>query len=256
MKSIPSLDDPDSHRLLEQHKPLVEKIAKKMVRSLSSNIECDDLIQDGMMGLIDAILRNSKTTTGAQFETYVAQRARGAMLDGLRASDPATRQIRREMRQVELVILQLGHQLGRAPQEGEVAAALGMPLADYQRLLQEAHGYSLISIEDLGGGEDPEGFLAQCADSSCDPLQALERASLRQALAIAVNALPKPDRQLLELYYVHSLKMHEVGKILALSESRISQLHTQAIAQLRAAFATDGEPAAILKPRRKPRLAA
>ena len=253
MTNRPAFLDPQNQRLFEQNKPLVEKIARNMARKLSANVECDDLIQDGMLGLLDAILRSSKSTTSAQFESYAAQRARGAMLDGLRAGDPGSRQIRRSMRQVELVILQLGHQLGRAPLESEVANGLDMPLADYQRLLQEAHGYTLISIDDLGGDDDPHGYLEQCADSSCDPLHALERSSLREALAVALNALSRPDRLLLNLYYVHSMKMHEVGKVLQISESRVSQLHTHAIAQLRAGFADRKE---ILKPRRKPRLAA
>src|SRR5450830_1594525 len=119
MTTHPAFHDPQNQRLFEQNKPLVEKIARNMARKLTANIECDDLIQDGMLGLIDAILRNSKSTTSAQFESYAAHRARGAMLDGLRAGDPGSRQIRRSMRQVELVILQLGHQLGRAPLESE-----------------------------------------------------------------------------------------------------------------------------------------
>lgn len=253
MTNRPAFHDPQNQRLFEQNKPLVEKIARNMARKLSANVECDDLIQDGMLGLIDAILRSSKSTTSAQFESYAAQRARGAMLDGLRAGDPGSRQMRRSMRQVELAILQLGHQLGRAPLESEVANSLDMPLADYQRLLQEAHGYTLISIDDLGGDEDPHGYLAQCADSSCNPLHVLERASLRKALTAAMSALSKQDRLLLDLYYVQSMKMHEVGKVLQVSESRVSQLHTQAIAQLRAIFTGQKE---ILKPRRKPRLAA
>lgn len=246
---------PENRRLLEQHKPLVEKIARRLVRSLSANVECDDLIQDGMMGLIDAILRHSKNTTSAQFECFVAQRAKGAMLDGLRASDPASRQVRRNMRQVEKIITQLGHQMGHAPTEGEVAQALEMTLTDYQRLLQNAHDYTLISIDDLGGDDDPDAYLAQCADSQCDPLMALERASLRKALTGAVNMLPRQDQLLLELYYVHGMKMHEVGKILEVSESRVSQIHTQSIAQLRASFASQDNAPELLKPRKNARAA-
>jgi len=256
MKSSLSLQEPVNQRLLAQHKPLVEKIARTMVRSLSANVECDDLIQDGMMGLIDAILRDSKTTTGAQFESYVAQRARGAMLDGLRAGDPGSRQVRRAMRNVERAIMALAHHLGRTPLESEVAQTLRISLTDYQRLLQYARDYTLISLDDLGDESDPAGYLAQCAQSSCDPLKALERSSLRNALSTAIQALPKPDRLLLTLYYVHGLRMHEVGKIFEVSESRVSQLHTQAIAQLRASFAGDTEKPALLKPRRQPRLAA
>lgn len=252
MTTKPSLSDAESQRLIEQHTPLVRKIAHKMVQRLAASVECDDLIQDGMMGLIDAILRNSKASTSAQFESYVAQRARGAMIDGLRANDPGSRLIRKNMREVERVIQSLGHQLGRPPQEGEVAKALNLPIADYQRMLQDAHGYTLISIDDLGG-EDFSTYFEQCADSKADPLVVLERSALRQALSRATATLPRQDQQLLSLYYEDGLKMHEVGAVMALSESRISQLHTQAIAQLRASF-VEGTDVPILKPRRKPRV--
>jgi len=254
MKPKPPLSNSDNERLLAQHAPLVERIARKMVKTLSANVECDDLIQDGMMGLIDAILKNSKDTTSAEFERYVAQRAKGAMLDGLRAKDPASRQVRKDMRQVEGVLQQLGHTLGRRPLEREVAQGMGMPLAQYRRLLQEAHGYTLISMDDLGNEDDLKNYLNQCADTSADPLVVLERSALRDALGRAVKELPFQDRQLLSLYYEDGLKMHEIGKSMSLSESRISQLHTQAIAQLRASFTDQAQQnAPVLQPRRKQR---
>jgi RNA polymerase sigma factor for flagellar operon FliA len=254
MKSKPSLCDPTSQQLIKQHAPLVEKIARRMVKTLAANVDCDDLIQDGMMGLMDAILRNSQTAACAEFESYVAQRARGAMIDGLRINDPGSRQVRRTMRRIEQVMQQLGHQLGRAPLESEVATTLGLQIADYQQILQDAHGYALISIEDLDDENNLENYLNQCADSSADPLVILERAALRQAIASAIEALPKQEKMLLSLYYEDGLRMHEIGKTMALSESRISQLHTQAIAQLRTSFlGSDPTTASLVKPRRKPR---
>ncbi len=254
MKTSPSLSDPESLRLIEQHRPLVTKIARKLARTLSSNVECDDLIQDGMMGLIDAILKTSRTSTSAEFESYVAQRARGAMLDGLRANDAGSRQVRKNMRQVELTLQRLGHQLGRKPMEGEAAAAMGLLIADYQQILQAADGYTLISMDDLGDEDFLGGYLEHCAASNADPLVVLERAELRRAIANAISKLDKQDRQLLSLYYEDGLKMHEVGKTMGLSESRISQLHAQTIAHLRASFTSDGDSAPpLLKPRRKPR---
>lgn len=253
MTTKPSLCEPRNLRLIQQHTPLVEKIARKMVKSLPANVELDDLVQDGMMGLLDAILRNSKASATAQFESYVAQRARGAMLDGLRANDPGSRKVRKDMRRVEAMLQQLGHQLGRAPTEGEVAAALDLPIADYRRMLQEAHGYVLISVDDLLGEDDPHGYLAHCASNKTDPLVVLERAALRQALATAIRALSQQDRMMMRLYYEDGMKMHEVGTLLALSESRISQLHTLAIAQLRASMADEAGFAPVLKPRKNPR---
>jgi RNA polymerase sigma factor for flagellar operon FliA len=255
MKPVPSLSDPENQRLIKVHTPLVENLARKMVQGMPANVECDDLVQDGMLGLIDAILRTSKVTTGAEFQSYVAKRARGAMIDGLRASDPASRMVRKNMRQVESVLQRLGHSLGRVPLESEVADALCMQIGDYQHVLQEAHGYTLISIDDLVDENDDHHFLAQCADTNSDPFVVLERSALRQALAQAIFRLPEQDRQLLHLYYEEGLKMREVGQWMALTEARVSQLHAQAIAKLRASFTDDNAPPTILKPRRQPRQA-
>lgn len=246
----------ESQRLLAEHTPLVKKIARKLARKLPSNVECDDLIQDGLLGLIDAIVRASRSTIGGQFESYVAQRAHGAMVDGLRASDPGSRQIRKDMRRVEVAIQQLGHQLGRTPFEGEVATALGLPLCDYQHMLQEAHGYLLISLDDLIGGADAHEYRYQCGTGHVDPLVALERSALRNALANAIKALTAQDQQILHLYYAEDQKMREIGIQLGLSESRVSQLHTQVIAQLRAVVLGADHPTAVLKPRTKLRQAA
>lgn len=246
------LTDPENQQLLARHTPLVEKIARHLVKKLPANVECDDLIQDGLMGLIDAILRSSKEVSSAQFENYVAQRARGAMLDGLRANDPGSRKTRQNMRQVELTIQQLGHQYGRLPNEKEVATALGLPLADYQQLLQEAHGYVLISLEDLGG-DDADHYLAQCSSNHTDPLCVLERTALRQALATGIRALPKQKQSVLHFYYEEEQKMQAIGRHFQLSESRVSQLHAQAIAQLRAVIMEGETSPALLKPRSQPR---
>jgi len=248
-----SLSTPYQRHLIEKHTPLVKKIAARMAHGLSANVEYDDLVQDGMLGLMDAILRSTKAAAGAQFESYVAQRARGAMLDGLRAFDPAGRQIRRDMRQVERTIHSLGHLLGRAPLESEVAAALDLTLADYQHLLQEAHGYTLISLDDLTDEDNPQAYLELCASSHAAPLAALERESLRQALIAAITVLPAQEKFMLNLYYEEGLKMHEIGATMGLSESRVSQIHRQAIALLRASFVGSEPNSSLLKPRREVR---
>jgi RNA polymerase sigma factor for flagellar operon FliA len=247
------LNHPDVLQLVAKSTPLVKRVAAKMARGLSANIEYDDLVQDGMLGLMDAILRTTKATAGTQFESYVAQRARGAMLDGLRLNDPSSRQIRQRMRQVEQAIQRLGHQLGRAPLESEVACALSVALPDYQRLLQDAHGYALISLDDLGDDEGFSAFIDQCVSRNGDPLVVLERAALRQTLLEAIKVLPKQETLVLNFYYEENLRMHEIGKILKLSESRVSQIHTQAIAILRAAFISNDKATSLLKPRQNVR---
>lgn len=244
---------PAQQRLVQQHVPLVGKIARSMAHGLPSHVLTDDLVQDGVLGLIDAIIRNTRETSGVEFEHYLAQRARGAMLDGLRALDPATRQMRRAMRQVEATIQQLGHRLGRAPQEREVAEAMQMPLDDYRRLLQEAHGYHLVSIDDLDANADLHSYLEQCAGNDTDPLALLERAAFRKALARSLLTLSAQAQELLNLYYVDEQKMREIGAHMGLSEARVSQLHASAIAGLRAHMLDDEQAQQLLQPRRAQR---
>jgi RNA polymerase sigma factor for flagellar operon FliA len=252
MKAPPCISDPNNQRLLTQHMPLVKKIARQLAKKLPANVECDDLIQDGMLGLIDAILRSSKETTRAQFESYVIQRARGAMLDGLRTNDPGNRQLRQDMRRVEAAIQQLGHQQGRMPYEREIANQLGLTLCEYQQILQAAHGYVLISLEDLGG-DDADNYLAQCCSSQTDPLCVLERADLRRALSTGISALPLQKKTVLQLYYEEEQKMRVIGNHLHVSKARVSQMHAQAIAQLRALILEGEDCPTLLKPRNKPR---
>lgn len=249
-KSKKSLTAED-RQLVESQVQLVKTIANSLARRLPASVERSDLIQDGALGVMEALLRWTKETTGAHFENYVALRAHGAMLDGLRALDPGSRQVRKEMRRVEQAIQSLGHTHGRFPREREIADVLGITLPAYQKLLQDAQGYLLISLQDLAG-EEEEAYLEHCINENADPLVVLERSGLRVALANAVKLLTKQKQTLLKLYYEDDLKMREIAEKLSLSEARISQLHTQTIAELRAAM-PDGDINTLLKPRRKPR---
>ena len=157
------------------------------------------------------------------------------MLDGLRDIDPATRSVRRAMRSVEHAINQLGHQLGRSPNEEEVARSLAMSLAEYQRLLQDAHGYTLFSIEDFDDRDSPADFLEWCMNTKSDQLSALERRALQRTLLIAISDLSEREDEVMTLRYVEDLTMSLIGERLGLTEGRISQIHSQATAKLRAA---------------------
>jgi RNA polymerase sigma factor for flagellar operon FliA len=253
MSTTSHLTDPEVQRLIQTQTPLVEKIARHMARRLPASVETSDLIQDGLLGLIGGLMRWTRETTGGHFELYVAQRAHGAMLDGLRAIDPGTRQRRKQMRRVEIAIQHLGHAKGRAPLESEVASALGLNLPEYRRILQDVHGYVLISLEDLVEGESGEHPLDLNAANNLDPLKVLERAALRRTLIAAVEALTEQKKSILRLYYEDGMKMHQIGSLLHVSEARVSQLHTHTIAQLRAALFTEDPSASVLKPRKKPR---
>jgi RNA polymerase sigma factor for flagellar operon FliA len=189
-----------------------------------------------VIGLLDAIGRYEEGM-GAQFETYAVQRIRGAMLDGLRENDWMPRGVRREMRRVEAAIQSLEHEHGRPPSEGELATALGMALAEYQKLLQEARGHQLIYLEDLGDADGEDYLDRHLGGHEPDPLELLSDKALRQSLAGAIAALPEREQLLMALYYEEDLNLREIGEVLDVSESRVCQLHTQAIARLRAALA-------------------
>jgi RNA polymerase sigma factor for flagellar operon FliA len=245
--------DAESRRLIAEHTPMVKQIAQGLRKGMPASIQADDLVQDGMLGLMDAIIRANRETTGRQFEKYVSQRVRGAMLDGLRAGDTGTRRVRREMRRVEVAIHKLGHQLGRAPGEGEVASALGVPITEYQQLLQEAHGYRLISLDDFTGEEAEDSELEHYASSNQDPLVVLQRAAFRKALGAALDALPRQEQSLMIYYYEEGRTMREVGTLLGVTEGRVSQIHSQAIARLRVAVLGQEGQRSVLAPRRQPR---
>ncbi len=246
------LTDQELQNAFMLHAPLVEKLARSLGRRLPASVEPDDLIQDGHVALINAILSTSKKVTADHFKNYVALRVQGAMLDGLRSLDHGSRQLRKDMRAVELAIQKLGHQLGRAPLEQEVAAELAMPLRKYQQMLQDAADYSLISLEDLGQSGEWE-----LPNHSIDanPLGMLERASLRDSLAKAIASLSRQSSTVLIHYYVDDLKMHQIGKKLHITEARVSQIHAQAIAELRALLLDGSGAIPALKPRRSARAA-
>ena len=213
--------------------PLVKRIAHHMMAALPPSVEVDDVIQSGMMGLLDAARRYTETE-GAQFETYAVQRIRGAMLDGLRQADWLPRTLRRSLRGIEAMISRLEQRNGRPPSEKELAAALDMTLADYQHLLQDARGYQLVSYEDFKGGDEESFVDRYCSDGRPDPLAFLMERAVREDLVAAIADLPDREKKVMGLYYEQDLNLREIGEVLGVSESRICQLHTQAIARLRA----------------------
>ena len=222
----------DTQQYLTQYAPLVKRIAHHMMAKLPASVEIDDVIQSGMLGLLDAISRYEESH-GAQFETYAAQRIRGAILDGLRQADWLPRSFRRDLRRIEGAIGKLEQRLSRAPAEHEVAAEMDMPLADYQRMLQDARGYQLISFEDFNHAEGGEFIEHHSDEGGVNPLEALLDRKLRERLVKAIAGLPEREKVVMGLYYEKELNFREIGETLGVSESRICQLHSQAIARLR-----------------------
>ena len=225
----------DKNHLLTEHMPLVKRLAHHMKAKLPPSVEVDDLVQAGMMGLLDAINRY-EDNHGAQFETYAVLRIRGAMLDELRNSDWMPRSTRQNMRKVETAMNELQQRLGRPPSESEVAKSLKMSLADYQDLLSDGGGHQLVYYEDFRGDDDDGSFLDRYAVDDSDPLRSLLDTGFRQAVIDAIDALPPREKMLMGLYYEEELNLKEIGAVMGVSESRVSQLHTQAVARLRAAL--------------------
>jgi RNA polymerase sigma factor for flagellar operon FliA len=225
----------DRDHLLEQHMPLVKRLAHHMKAKLPPSVEVDDLIQAGMMGLLDAITRYEETH-GAQFETYAVLRIRGAMLDELRNNDWMPRSTRQNMRKVEGAMNSLQQKLGRAPTESEVAKSLKIPLSEYQDLLSDGSGHQLIYYEDFHDDDGNDSFLDRYAVDDDDPLRSLLETDFRQAVIDAIDGLPPREKILMGLYYEEELNLKEIGAVMGVSESRVSQLHTQAVARLRAAL--------------------
>ena len=224
---------PDKEQLVQRFVPLVKRIAYHLMARLPSNVQFDDLVQNGMIGLLDAIGRFEEGF-GAQFETYATQRVRGAMLDGLRENDWLPRHLRRELRRIETMITQLEQAHGRAPSERELADSLGLSLADYQKTLQEARGHQLVYFEDFAGDEDDDFLERHFTDNSADPLRLLEDRNLREHLVAAIDRLPEREKMVMALYYEQELNLREIGAVMDVTESRVCQLHSQAIARLRA----------------------
>lgn len=224
----------DKNDLLTEHMPLVKRLAHHMKAKLPPSVEVDDLVQAGMIGLLDAISRYEENH-GAQFETYAVLRIRGAMLDELRSSDWLPRSMRQNMRKIEAAMSSLQQKLGHAPTESEVAKSLKLSLSDYQDMLSDGGGHQLVYYEDFHdneGGND--SFLDRYAVDDADPLRSLMDGDFRQAVVDAIDALPPREKILMGLYYEEELNLKEIGAVMGVSESRVSQLHTQAVARLRA----------------------
>ena len=223
----------DANATLKQYSPLVRRLAQQMIAKLPANVELDDLIQVGMIGLSDALTRFD-AAQGVQFETFATQRIRGAMLDELRGNDWMSRGDRRHQRSIEAAVRTLEQRHGRAPTEREIAAEMGLALAEYQELLGKVRGTQLVCLEDLGGDDGDDDFLDRhLATDAGNPLGLLEDRRMREALVEAIKHLPEREQYVMSMYYEHDMNLKEIAAVLKVTESRVCQLHSQAIARLR-----------------------
>lgn len=225
----------DRNAMIRQYQPLVRRLAHHMMAKLPASVQVDDLIQVGLIGLSDALTRY-QAAQGVQFETFATQRIRGAMLDELRGNDWMSRGSRKSQKEIEQAVRRLEHQLGRAPLESEIAAALDLSLVDYQSLLGKVRGTQLVYLEDMArGNDDEDSFLDRhLTDSDADPMNMLRDQRLRQALVAAIKNLPEREQFIMSMYYEQDMNLKEIAAVLDVTESRVCQLHSQSIARLRA----------------------
>ncbi len=232
--------DPDwQEQMVLQYAPLIKFIASRLALRLPSHISLEDLISSGIIGLIDAV-QKFDPAKNINFKTYAEFRIKGAMLDELRSMDWIPRSVRKKSHLVENAYVQLQKNLGRPAEAEEVAEVLGLELVEFHQLLDETKAVSLVALEEgrknVGGHAnylEHELLEAIQDDNARDSLLAVHFAELQEIMVEAIEALPDKEKLLISLYYYEELTMKEIGQILGYTESRISQLHTQAMYRLR-----------------------
>lgn len=225
----------DKSKQVDQYIPLVRRLAHHLIAKLPASVQIDDLIQAGLIGLMDAITRFEEGQ-GAQFETYASQRIRGSMLDELRSADWMPRGVRQAQRKIETATLKAEQKLGRSASEKEIAEVLGVSLDEYQEMLFDSRGASLLFYDDYADDGDGEGYLDRQigGDEEANPLEMLGDQRFRENLIQAIEDLPEREKMLMGLYYEQELNFREIAAVLGVTESRVCQLHTQAVSRLKA----------------------
>ncbi len=230
-------DERARERLVVAYSPLVKYVAGRMGSGLPSHVEEADLISYGLVGLINAILR-FEPEREIKFETYAITRIKGAIIDELRSQDWVPRSVRARARQIERAHSKLEHKLQRAPTDEEMAAELEMDLQAFQDAILQISNSSMAALDELWTVSDSSGdsvsLLDTIADENApDPAAALDQSDLRDRVADSISRLPEREKLVIALYYYENLTLREIGEVLGVTESRVSQLHTKAVLRLR-----------------------
>ncbi len=224
----------EADALVTRHAELVKRIAYHLAGRLPPSVDVADLIQAGMLGLLEAA-SNYAANRGASFETYAGIRIRGAMIDALRKLDWAPRSVHRKARAVAAAVREIEKETGRDARDGEIAGRMGVPLDEYHAIVQDAACCRIASLDDATSA-------TEAADTS-DPFREVADEGFRAALAQAIDMLPEREKLVMSLYYSDGLNLKEIGAVLKVTESRVCQLHGQALVRLKARLAhwrTDG----------------
>jgi RNA polymerase sigma factor for flagellar operon FliA len=229
-----SIPEPEGEKsLVSRHVGLVKRIAYHLVNRLPPSVQVEDLIQAGMVGLLEAA-SHFDPSQGASFETYAGIRIRGAMLDEIRRSDWTPRSVHRKARQVAEAVREIENRTGRDAKDTEIVEALGISVKDYHQILVDSTSAKVFSFD---SSENPAVEQANIPENAAGPLEQLTEHGFREALAKAIEGLPDRERLVMSLYYDDELNLREIGEILGVSESRVCQIHGQAVTRLRARMA-------------------
>ncbi len=229
------LNPKEREELIREYTPLIKFIAQKIAIRLPSNIELDDLISSGVIGLMDAIEKYDPTRDN-KFKTYAEFRIRGAILDELRAQDWVPRSVRDKAKLLDRTVSDLEAALGRQASDEEVAAKLNMTLEEFFELVNQVRPVSVLSIDEIASfsNVDKKSLMSLLEDVKvANPFIQLNLKSVKDVITSAIEELPERQRLVLSLYYYEDLNLKEIGKVLRVTESRVSQLHAQAISRLR-----------------------
>tara|TARA_B100001094_G_C18073651_1_gene741437 strand:- start:437 stop:1195 length:759 start_codon:yes stop_codon:yes gene_type:complete len=222
-------------QLIMDYAPLIRFVAQRIAARLPSNIDIDDLISAGVIGLMDAIEKYDPSRDN-KFKTYAEFRIRGAILDELRSQDWVPRSVRDKAKRIEKTYAELEQKLGRAVTDQEISEALGVKLEEYYEIMAKVKAVTLLSIDELSGpNQNDKKSLLECLENvgSKNPFTQLKSKGVRELLVKNIEELPEKQKLVLSLYYYEDLNLKEIGRILEVTESRVSQLHTQAVEKLR-----------------------
>jgi len=226
-----SVNEISQDDLVVEHATLVKRIAYHLISRLPSCVQVDDLIQAGMIGLLEAS-RNYDATQGASFETYAGIRIRGSMLDEIRKGDWTPRSLHRKVREISRTMREIETEYGRDARDSEVAERLDMTLDEYHQVLQDASSHQIVSFEDIPSKD--ANVVDGLSSKITGPLEHLQEDDLKETLAMAIAGLPERERLVMSLYYDEELNLRETGEVLGVSESRVCQIHSQALIRLKA----------------------
>ena len=225
--------------MVERHAPLVKRIACHLINRLPDSVQLEDMVQAGMIGLLEASWKYDPTQ-GASFETYAGIRIRGSMLDEIRKNDWAPRSVHRKARLVAQAVRDIENEHGRDARDVEIAETLDMSLGEYYKILQDNSYHRVLSVDE-NSPTTGVAMLDSVSDNAPSIIDGMQKEDTQRILSEAIASLPERERLVMALYYDEELNLREIGAVMGVSESRVSQIHSQAVIRLQARISNSSE---------------